>query len=68
MPDRGSLFSHCCHSEEPQATWESRRRELHLPLKTEILTSRFTIAPQNDRPSGFVYPNRILRSIAFRSE
>ncbi len=73
MHDRGSLFTLCCHSEKPQATWESRGRERcavrgRLSAKIEILTSRAQHAPQNDRRNGFIFPNQILRYISFHSE
>ena len=77
-----------CHSEEPQATWESRRPLCHseeqrscdvgvspseaylpcrnLPTEREILTSRSSIAPQNDMAgisSSHIFPNQILHCV-----
>ncbi len=73
----------CCHFEEPQATWESRRTNCHFeeevtlrPCESrgrkhdwrlglvdprERFSRRTFRPPQNDRTSGFIFHNQILR-------
>ncbi len=60
---RGSLFTHICHSEGGLCPTVGVSRSeapfvcpIHPSTKREILTSRFSIAPQNDRPSQFDIP------------